>query len=424
MPRKKTPTNTNTATAAVNLDDDEQLVEEITTTKKIGRQRRTPASEEVITVDPDDDEDDEDSPPEFTEGSLAAVIFGEANRTYENEFCTIHIRRNPDSMNDRFLNPCGAVMTLPKLSNIEINAERDEIEEKVRAEYGGGHYFFQIYYDGAFRHSWKASLADDPAAVARAKAEADAKNKPATPELTPAQTPPRDPMDAMIDSITKMKMLKDVMFGDEEKRLQREIDELKSKIAEKPETPPEPKSEQLYILEKALGTQNPTLQEKLLDYAFPADGGGHWIPETVKTIFEHKEEIGGILGGLLGGLAGRQPQPPNIAALLKQQPPAGAATPEPETPAALPTSSFRRRTVETPTPADDGSDADARSDAAAIDAEIEEPSAEFLASISIKADEVEDPFLNIASLQPSAELSEIINEPNDGDVTEKTGDGE
>jgi hypothetical protein len=392
MPRKKTPTNTNTAAAAVNLDDDEQLVEEITTTKRIGRQRRTPASEEVITIDADDDESDEVETPEFAEGSLAAVLFGESSQTYDDQFCTIQIRRNPDSMNDRFLTPCGAVTNLPPLRNIELTADRMDIEDRVRAEYGGGHYFFQIYYDGAFRSSWKSTLADDPAAVARAKAEADAKNKPAQPELALAQTPPPDPMQSMIDSITKMKMLKDVMFGDEEKRLQREIDELKAKIAEKPEPSSEPKSEQLYILEKALGTANPSLQEKLLDYAFPADGGGHWIPETVKTIFDHKDEIGGILGGLLGGLAPK-PTTPNIAAMLKQ--PAPAALPQPTEQAGLPTSNFRRRTQSASPPlADNSIDADDRSDASEtsapkIFAEAVEPTPEFIASVSITA---ADPF--------------------------------
>lgn len=410
--RKKTPTNTNTATAAVNLDDDEQLVEEITTTKKIGRQRRPPASEEVITVEPEDDDED-DLEPEFAENSLAAVLFGDSSETnYENEFCTIQVRRNPDSMNDRFLTPCGAVANLAPLRNIELTADKMDIEDRVRSEYGGGHYYFQIWYGGKLGRSWKATLADDPAAVARAKADADAKLNPQPVQSpTPAQ-PPKDPMDSMIDSITKMKLLKDALFGDEAKRLEKleeENQRLREEAAKPKETDDSPETR---MLKTALGIANPTIQERVLDSIFPADSGGHWIPETLKTVFEHKEEIGGILGGLLGGLAPKPPTPPNIVAMLKQQPPNALPSAENE-PAALPTSSFRRRPIaaDSPTPADDGDDTDARSELAA---NVEQPSAEFLASLTIDATEVEDPFAN----------DEQTNDgTNGGDAEEKTDDG-
>ncbi|MEO5858743.1 MAG: hypothetical protein ABIR33_07325 [Pyrinomonadaceae bacterium] len=399
--RKKTPTNTNAATAAVNLDDDEQLVEEVTTTKRIGREKRKPASEEVITVDLEDDDDDEkDDRPEFAENSLAAVLFGDSSESYDNQFCTIQIRRNPDSMNDRFLTPCGAVTNLPPLRNIELTAEKMDIEERVRSEYGGGHYYFQIYYNGALGRSWKSTLADDPAAVARAKAEKDADRSPGQPP-PPAQAVPEDPMDSMLNSIVKMKALKDALFGDEEKRLQREIDELKAKADAVPTANPQPQSEQLYILEKALGTQSPALQEKLLDYAFPADSGGHWIPETVKTIFEHKEEIGGILAGLLGGFAAKPQSAASFADMMRGQPTQNAAVSPQTEPAALPTSSFRRRPTQPESPATAGTQT------ILGEIVIEEPSPEFIASISINADEVTIPF--------------ATDEPADSvDVKEKT----
>ncbi|MDI1241217.1 MAG: hypothetical protein PSX80_04775 [bacterium] len=391
--RKKTPTNTNAATAAVNLDDDEQLVEEVTTTKRIGREKRKPASEEVITIEPDDDDDVDDAAPEFAENSLAAVLFGDSSESYDNQFCTIQIRRNPDSMNDRFLTPCGAVTNLPPLRNIELTAEKMDIEERVRSEYGGGHYYFQIYYNGALGRSWKSTLADDPAAVARAKAEKDAERSPTQPPLA-AQAVPADPMDSMLNSIVKMKALKDALFGDEEKRLQREIDELKAKAESVPVTNPQPQSEQLYILEKALGTQSPALQEKLLDYAFPADSGGHWIPETVKTIFEHKEEIGGILAGLLGGLAPKPQSAASFADMMRGQPTQNAALSPQTDPAVLPTSSFRRRPTHTGSPAtaDNGETDGSGPQTILGEIVIEEPSPEFIASISINVDEVTIPF--------------------------------
>ena len=148
----------------------------------------------------------------------------------------------------------------------------------------------------------------------------------------------------MLTILTKMMALKDALFGDEEARLKEQIADLKAEIANRPEpAPSEPVPENLRILEKALGVNNPSLQERLIDAAFPEESAGHWIPETVKTIFDHKEEIAGLLGGLLGSLGGRPPAPPNIQEMLKRQPPPAAIAPPP------PTSNFRRkaRTAET-----------------------------------------------------------------------------
>src|SRR5687768_2125493 len=106
MPRKKTPTNTNSPSAAINLEDDETLVEKVTTVKEIGRQKRKPepeADDGAIIGEPvidEDDETDDDQEPEYGADSIAAALFGSGSDDYENEYCTVKVRRNPDSIGD------------------------------------------------------------------------------------------------------------------------------------------------------------------------------------------------------------------------------------------------------------------------------------------------------------------------------------
>lgn len=319
MPRKKVSPDAEVIDGIAEIDGDEQLVEEVTRKVRRERVRRPTAEPDPVMADSDETEEDdardfEDARPPFSETSLAALIYDDDfDHRFEDQFCTILVRRKPDKMRDQFATPCSTVMTYPALANVEITADRSDIEEQVRQLYGGGHYYFQIRFNNRLARSWETSLAELPTATT-------AKPETASPGPAPTQ---KDPLDSMLDNLAKMKQLRDALFGDERERLERQIDELKRQIDERPVTPPvQALPENLLILEKALATNNASLQEKLLDYAFPPDGGEHWIPTTLKTIFEHKDEIGAILRGLLVG-----PQPPQtpqaIDALLRGQPPAG-----------------------------------------------------------------------------------------------------
>jgi hypothetical protein len=328
MPRKKVSPDSEIIDAT-GLEENEQIV--IEDKKTIRKERSTPPPEPEVTDGEIVFEDDEETAtPSFGETSIAALIY-DGEQPIENQYCTIHVRRTPDKMKDRFATPCQSTLNYPALPNVEITADRSEIEEMVRQEYGGGHYFFQIRFQNRLGASWQSSLADLPQSIPRTEAPAI--------QPAPAQpTPAADPLDSMLTNLSKMKALKDALFGDEEARLKEQIADLKAEIANKPEpTPSEPIPDNLRILEKALGVNNPTLQERLIDAAFPEESASHWIPETVKTIFDHKEEIAGLVGGLLGSLAGRPAAPPNIHEMLKQQPPAAAIAAGP------PASNFRRK---------------------------------------------------------------------------------
>lgn len=338
MPRRKTPTDGAIAGSAVDLDDGEAVVVETHNTRTIRRQKTpVPAAEDIITVDLDDeDEDEPDELPSYSPTSLAALLNSDdGSENYEEQYCTINVRRNPDGMNDNFVSPNAAIAHLPRLVNIPLTADKEDIQDKIRSEYGGGHYFFQIRTGSGLGPSWTASLADLPAVrrAAAAAAEPAADRAPAEP---PPAAVPVDPFERMIDSMTKQKQLKDLLFGDDRERLEKELAELKAEAerlrTERNAAPAEPPNERLLILEKALGVSSPTIQARMLESVFPADEGGHWLPDTIKTIFEHKEEIGGlvqmVLGGLLGGAAPQPaaPQQPDISAFLRQPAPA-AATP-------------------------------------------------------------------------------------------------
>lgn len=336
MARKKVSTSGDMNMDIPDLQENEEVV--IEDKRTIRKQRAKPPAIEPEPIEFDDDDMDDDvidAEPEFSQTSLAALIFGDdANRPTE-QFCTVAVRRKPDAMRDRFTTPCSSVTNYPALTNISIDAERDEIEEIVREQYGGGHYFFQIRYNNRLASSWQSTLADLPAMMQPKQEHA------AVTAAIPPPAVPSDPLDSMLTNLTKMKALKDALFGDEENRLKEQIADLKAEIANRPEpTPAEPLPENLRILEKALGVQNKDLQDRLLDAAFPEESGGHWIPETIKTIFEHKEEIGGILAGVLGGLAGPRPaaSPAAMADMLRRQPP--AALPPHSQPAAA--SPFKR----------------------------------------------------------------------------------
>jgi len=314
MPRKKISTDAEMIEAIPDLEDNEQIV--IEDTKRIRKEilqteRPKEPEPETVIVEPVEDEDLD--PPRYSETSLAALIFNEDPEQIENQFCSVHVRRNPDSMTDRFLNPCGAVLTLPPLRNIELSAEKSDIEETIRKLHGGGHYFLQLHFNNRLATSWKVSLGDSPEAIAAAKAE---KFSTENPQAPPAPVQPINPFDSFLESLEKQKRMKELLFGEEMK----ELETLRAKAAEAPTAAPQ--SETLAILEKAMQSSNTTLQDRLLEMAFPSkdEGSSHWIVDLVKTAFEHKEELAGLAQMVLGVLVPK-PQPQGIEALLRSQPP-------------------------------------------------------------------------------------------------------
>lgn len=333
MQRKKVSTGTNNAAAVLELDDDEQLIETVTTTKAIGRQRRPkPAEIEPEPIigeieDDDDDDQDTDDRPSYSDTSLAALLYGDGDEPLESQFCTVMIRRNPDSMNDRFLNPCGSLSNLAPMRNIELTAERMDIEERVRSEYGGGHYFFQLHFDNRLRSSWKATLADDPAAIRTAKA--DAAPQPIASTAAAAAAPLADPMDSFIASLKQTAELKSLLFGDTESRMQAEIDRLRAEAeTARNATPPEPLSEEILLWKMAKEMPESEAKNRLLDKLVPVDEAGnrHWIADVAAVVMENKDTILGLVGSLFGGAAQPAASQPNVMDMLRQ--PAPAALPQ------------------------------------------------------------------------------------------------
>jgi len=352
MTRKKISTATNNAAAVIDLDDDEQLVEEVTTIKRTGKQRTPkpaagpPAEPVALDLDDDDldaDDDAIEAEPVFSETSLAALIYNDGEPQAEDRFCSIAIRRNPDNTGDRFAVPCRSQIKLPPMRNVELTAERMDIEELVRNEHGGGHYWFQIHFDGRLRSTWNATLSDPPAGTRAAEAA------PAAATPAPAAA---DPMDKLLADFRRMKELKELMGGGDDTDLRVQIAELKAEIVKAQATPAEPKTERLLMFEQALSTQSPELQTRLINHLFPPDEGGtrSWIADVAELAVEHADKlpllaqtVGSLLGGLLGTatpLAALPPQPqPSITDMMRSQPP-GELPPSDVPPQPSP---FRRR---------------------------------------------------------------------------------
>lgn len=345
MARKNISTGVDNAAAVVDLDDDDEIVKTVLTETRVGRRKRLaepPALAGGTDAEIEQDDDNaidaellDDDEPEYSENSLAALIYDEdSENRVDNKFCSVAVRRNPDSMNDKFRNPCGAVTNYPPLRNIELTADRMDIEDKVRAENGGGHYFFQIHLNGRLGPSWKATLSDDPRTLAATSNHAAA-TQPAA--AIPPPSPVVDPLDALIENLDKFAKLKTVFGGGEktekEIRMEYEIAELRREIEAAKNAPAERKSERLTLFEAALnaGAGNP-LQSKILDNLFPSEEKEprHWIADTLDVALQHKEEILAIAGPLfMSLLGGGQPQQMPPPGMIPQQipPPAFPAPP-------------------------------------------------------------------------------------------------
>ena len=80
-----------------------------------------------------------------------------------------------------------------------------------------------------------------------------------------------------------IRAMQDMQFAYRVEKLEEENQRLREE-ANKPKEPDD--SPETRMLKTALGIANPTIQERVIDSIFPADSGGHWIPETIKTVFE------------------------------------------------------------------------------------------------------------------------------------------
>jgi hypothetical protein len=320
MPRKKVSSVENEDENLPNmtdLEDGEKII--ISDTRTIQKQHLPVQRGETPIIDADPDDEyflDDEEQPKFSSTSIAALIHNDSENL-ENEFCSIHVRREPDKFGDKFLNPQSSRLKLQTFSGVPLSQEREEIEEKVRAIHGGGHYFFQIHYKGQFVTSWNESLADTPEAIAKAKAEFEKQNQPASttspePASSPGQT---NPFEQFFSMLKQEKEMKELLFGAELK----ELEELRKKNSQ-PATEQQPQSEKLQILQY-VEKMNPQIQDKVLGFIFDEDTGGGLF-DTVKWIFSNGDQVKSFVSMMFGGMMPTaQMQPNDIATMLKRQPP-------------------------------------------------------------------------------------------------------
>jgi hypothetical protein len=319
------------------IHENEQIV--IEDTKRIRREKMPITLEEPvthsgpqdITIEPEDTANE----PSFSPSSIASLIYDGDADDVANQFCTIHVRRKPDKMRDAFLTPCSTVLTLPAIQNVEITAERSDIEEIVRQQYGGGHYFFQVRFQNRLSRSWEASLADPPEAIAAARST----RRPSTTQddiaAVNANNQPINPLDQFLDTLKKQRELQDLLFGEERRRLEAEIERLRQESQQ--QRPSAPQSDLALLLDAMQKSNNPGL----IDFAREYLSGettrdpqfGIW--DFLKYVFDHKEEIAPLLASFIGG--GQTPR--SIEDVLRSQPPSVLADTAKPT---LPTSTFRR----------------------------------------------------------------------------------
>lgn len=326
--------NSDVINAIPELEENEQIV--IEDTKRIRRERmpESPSSlidseEELIEVET------KETPQKFSSTSIASLIFDDEPDELTNQFCTIHVRRKPDRMRDSFLTPCSTVLTLPAIQNVELTAERSDIEEIVRQQYGGGHYFFQIRFQNRLSKSWEASLADPPEAIAAARAEKHSIKQPAP---SVAAQPTTNPLDQFFDTLKKQRELQDLLFGEERRRLEAEIERLRQ---EQQTRPAAPQSDLALLLDALRQSDNPGLidfaREYLSGESVREPQFGVW--DFLKYVFDHKDEIAPLIINFLGG--GTVATHRSIEDVLRQQPPVSAKPLTSES-NNLPLSKFRR----------------------------------------------------------------------------------
>lgn len=357
MARKKISDNDTNAAIVAELEPDEEFVVNTNTTKRVSREKRKPEpdTEREIIIDADEtDEIDAEPVTAFSPDSLAAMIFAEDDDPSIAElFCTIIVRRQPDAMLDNFATPCSTVTNLPRLPNVEITAERSDVEDQVRREYGGGHYFFQIRTANGLGRAWKATLSDLPA-NRRPNAAATA----ATPEPPAIVPTASNPMIEMLEMMRLQKEMRGLLIGDELDTLRRDYAELREKYeATRNAAPQSDIALAVKLMQDAKG--EPTITEFVRDILLPETEpeGKKSVWDFAQYAIENGDKVAGFIGSFLSGLGGQAQPQPNVLQMLKAQPPAALPTPNgaENTPTAG-ASRFKRRSKAEPT-LDDKSEA-------------------------------------------------------------------
>lgn len=316
--------------ALPDLDDGEQIV--IEDTKRIRREKMPESDNEQVKqefIDIESEDATDSHEYNFSDTSIAALLTDNPD-DLANQFCTIHVRRKPDRMRDNFLTPCSSLLTLPAIQNVELTAERSDIEEIVRQQYGGGHYFFQVRFQNRLSRSWEASLADPPEAIAAARQE---KLKQSSEPVTQTNQA-ANPFDQFLETLKKQRELQDLLFGEERRRLEAEIERLRQESQQKPAAAPQ--SDLALLLDAMQKTNNPGL----IDFAREYLSGESREPQFgvwdfLKYVFDHKNELAPLVAGFLGSNNANQE---TLEELLRSNPPAATAEVERQ----LPVSKFRR----------------------------------------------------------------------------------
>lgn len=308
-------------------DDEEIIVSNVQTVRKNKRAVETePIEEPFIEAEIENDADS------FLPGTVGFRAFQDDDSPQHLTECNILVVRKPDGAGDKFLKPCNGRYSETPIRNVDLNQPETEIEEIVRQNCGGGHYYLQTQFGNRNGRGWTVSLADSPEAIAKAKAEHLELTRPANPPPQPLPVAV-NPFQQRIDDLKLEREYDELKFGEERRRLSKleaELEELRRSAAV-PQTPPANQSESLTILEHALKSNNPTIQDKLLEYAFPSrdENSSHWVVDLFKTVMENKEELAGIASMLLGGIVPAPPQN-NIESILRSQPPSSLPQPVPE----------------------------------------------------------------------------------------------
>ncbi len=352
MTRKKISDSDTNAAIVAELEPDEEFVVNTNTTKRVSREKRKPEpeAEREIVIDADaSDEIDAEPVETFSPDSLAAMIYAEDEEpSFAETFCTIAVRRQPDGMGDSFATPCTTVTNLPRLPNVEITAERADVEDQVRREYGGGHYFFQIRTANGLGRAWKATLSDLPANRRPSNAEPTATPEPTIP--TAAHVQHVDPVDSFLDNMRKQRELKEYLYGDEERRMREQIAAMQAKLDAQTNNAPRSDLETaVSLMRDADSDVKEIIRDVLLPDAGPEPKKG--FVDLAIWAFENADKVIPVVGSVLSSFTGQAQPQPNVLQMLKAQPPAALPTPNgAENSPTAGASRFKRRSKAEPTP--------------------------------------------------------------------------
>lgn len=159
--------NFSTTTAETVPEKGNQVVK---TTTEVIRTEQIPEKEVVASAaDPKieilpEAEPVEDDEPDFflpDDSVFAALVEPETN-SIDDLRGSVNVRRKPDIFAQNFAVPCRITTDYPSIP-ADVSTTRTQIEDTVRASYGGGNYRFQLRYGTGFTPvSWEKTLSDLP----------------------------------------------------------------------------------------------------------------------------------------------------------------------------------------------------------------------------------------------------------------------